>query len=141
MMVVPAFTFGLILRYLYLFKSEEQLATTQIKQSLIPLDNLKADHQLLNDKHMASRLIRDPDVAAHSIMISGIPTNLSTDKVEQEVGQVMREILKNETLPEDQLVAVHAVTNLDVCVKLYQKLIVTIGRYKMTQQRNLENPT
>ena len=90
---------------------------------------------------MASRLIRDPDVAAHSIMISGIPTNLSTDKVEQEVGQVMREILKNETLPEDQLVAVHAVTNLAVCVKLYQKLIVTIGRYKMTQQRNLENPT
>ena len=48
-------------------------------------------------------------------MIMGIPSKLSTERAEQEITGLMKEILRNETLPEDQLVAVHSVTNLEKC--------------------------
>lgn len=117
MIVIPMLTFGLILRYLQMFKSEDT-DRSEIKQSLIPLESIKSDHNLLQDRHLAAKKFEDPEIAAHTVMIMGIPSKLSTERAEQEITGLMKEILRNETLPEDQLVAVHSVTNLDKCKEL-----------------------
>ena len=122
---------------------DENTITERYEQRLIDLVQIQENPELLNDKEMSERLYTELDIAEHTIMLDGLPKTVPKQQLENDIHAVFVNLLELENIPdpEQQILRVVAVADMDKCIKWYQKLKIYVGRYQKILLTNKRKST